>query len=176
MKKVRKHLTQEEFTQIKGLQAALVPVAKVVTVMARSYFTVKMIFDSTDFSDYKQRIADYSKKYVVDSKPVEKEEVSSRPNGVVVVDDLKGYSPVIPFYKTSDMVLATTLLTLGFPIEDMENSSQDSRRVFFLFKDTPELKTTINDYWSRKLLVQPKDFHMTYKTIKEMLFNREVSQ
>ena len=62
----------------------------------------------------------------------------------------------IPLITTTDIGLATALLTIGFSIDGTD--PQDRRRVVFYFKKTPELDKAINAYWQRKLAVEPRGY------------------
>lgn len=62
------------------------------------------------------------------------------------------------FYQTSDINLASALLTVGFSISGI-NPINPSRVVFFFDEsEEPELQTTIDNYWRGNLRVDPKYF------------------
>lgn len=69
-------------------------------------------------------------------------------------------------FKTSDTVLASTLLSLGYMAINFENI--DGRMVIF-FENSPKLEIDVNNYWVRKLLVEPTSFNLNYKRIKSII-------
>lgn len=73
------------------------------------------------------------------------------------------------FYKTSNLNLATTLYTLGFPIDGIYKT--ESPIMEFYFAQTPTLEKTIDDYWNRKLKVEPNTLLTNRKEILEKLNN-----
>ena len=58
------------------------------------------------------------------------------------------------FYRTQSLDLAVTLLTLNFPIAGFD-SRDDTPIVTFFFEDNPELRKTIDDFWNRRLKIEP---------------------
>ena len=66
--------------------------------------------------------------------------------------------------KTSDFLLASTLLTKGFDILGIDKSNP--RRVHFIFRKTSDLEVTLKDYWIKKVTVVPQDFQAAEHEIK----------
>jgi len=54
-------------------------------------------------------------------------------------------------YKTSDLGLSATLTAIGFPVKSIDKTNP--RRVVFLFENSPELQTKVNEFWSQDLLL-----------------------
>jgi len=61
-------------------------------------------------------------------------------------------------YETADLNIATALLTLGKRIVGI-NPINPNRVVFYFDVEVqPEIPRLVENYWSNKLLVNPKDF------------------
>lgn len=59
----------------------------------------------------------------------------------------------IDLLETTDLTLASTLLTLGFDIMGINN--QNPKRVVFYFKKTDALDGVIEAYWRKDIKVNP---------------------
>lgn len=69
-------------------------------------------------------------------------------------------------FRTSDLCLANTL-SLLFPILSLK---KDDRRVFFCFKNSPELLQIIDDFWGGNLLFEPQRFFQQLKIMKAHIY------
>jgi len=58
------------------------------------------------------------------------------------------------YYKTSNLNLATTLYTLNIPIDGIY-AQENSDIVEFYFERNPKLEKTVDDFFSRRLKVEP---------------------
>lgn len=67
--------------------------------------------------------------------------------------------------KTSDFGLATTLLTLGYKIEDV--NSDNPNRIVFTFNCNAELE---QDYFNRALTVDPFLFFNNLKYLRHKIY------
>lgn len=67
-------------------------------------------------------------------------------------------------FLTSDLLLTTTLFTLGFDIQSL--NSQNPSRVVFGFIQSNELLSWIDLFWAGKLLVEPKKFWNAQRELK----------
>jgi hypothetical protein len=74
-----------------------------------------------------------------------------------------------PAFATSDLALAATLLTLGFPLVDIE-MGQMRNRAQFIFDQSDDLQETIRLYWKRELAVEPETYFHSIKSIKNRLY------
>ena len=72
------------------------------------------------------------------------------------------------FYKTSDIDLASTLLASGFPIDGIY-ARPNTEKMEFYFEKSDLLAQTINDYWGRKLRVEPLELLGARKEILSRL-------
>jgi hypothetical protein len=62
------------------------------------------------------------------------------------------------FYQTSDINLASALLSVGFGVKGI-NSLNPTRVIFFFDEEEqPGLESAIDDYWRGSLKVDPKYF------------------
>ena len=72
-------------------------------------------------------------------------------------------------YKTSDLNLATTLLTLGCELEELDRSNP--RRIQFCFLNNRNIDELAGDFWSGYLSVEPQAFCSQMKILKNRLYN-----
>ena len=70
-------------------------------------------------------------------------------------------------YYTSDLSLAATL-SFKFPIDHLDKSNP--RRVLFYFKSSEEITKLVDQYWKKKLKVEPQTFFAQIRTIKNMIY------
>lgn len=68
--------------------------------------------------------------------------------------------------KVLDIVLATYLVCKGFPVEYEVN---ESGLIDFYFPDNPSVKQEIEEYRSKRALVNPKQFYVNFKKIKTQM-------
>lgn len=68
---------------------------------------------------------------------------------------------------TSDFVLASTLLCLGFDIAGIDKA--DPKRVKFYYKRTSDLETILRRYRGGEVLVKPQDFAFAQREIKGII-------
>ena len=73
-------------------------------------------------------------------------------------------------YKTSDIYLASTLLTLGYTLETVDKSE---RKAMFVFADSEGLRDDVKDYNARRIALAPQDLFYSMRTLKEQLYNNE---
>lgn len=73
-------------------------------------------------------------------------------------------------FATSGYYLAITLLTLGEELFSIERTN-DSKRAFFIFKESPTLKKNIENFRQGKILVEPQALFMQHKSLKSRLYN-----
>ncbi len=68
---------------------------------------------------------------------------------------------------TSDFVLASTLLCLGFDITGIDK--EDPKRVKFYYKRTSDLETTLRRDRGGEVTVKPQDFAFAQREIKGII-------
>lgn len=73
-------------------------------------------------------------------------------------------------FETTDLGLATTLVTLGFELESLDRDNPT--RVRFLFKRAATLDSTVKSYWRNELNVVPLAFFTNVKLIKNQIYSR----
>lgn len=69
------------------------------------------------------------------------------------------------YFYTSNINLAATLHTLNFPISGI-NTEEDSDIVTFYFEKDTELEKAVDDFWNRRLKIEP---HALLVIRKELL-------
>ena len=74
-------------------------------------------------------------------------------------------------FSTFDLALAT-VITLWHPVVDIDKS-QNPHRALFIFKRSKKLDDTVNKYWKRELLVEPRLYFEQLKTLKGRLYAHE---
>lgn len=70
-------------------------------------------------------------------------------------------------YSTTDMELAT-VLSINFPIKEMVNNGG---RGSFVFENSDELQDFIDNYWNKRLTVEPSSLFIALKYIKNRIHN-----
>lgn len=71
----------------------------------------------------------------------------------------------IDYFKTTDLNLASTLLSLGFPIDGIYLKNSSRGEYEFYLKNTPELEQNISAYWQKTLLASPLDIFSARKEL-----------
>lgn len=76
----------------------------------------------------------------------------------------------IDYIKTSDVDLATSLYTMGIPIDGIYATNEITYlrepKMEFYFLDSPETKEAISDYYQRNLRLDP---YMLFSNRKEII-------
>lgn len=70
--------------------------------------------------------------------------------------------------QTSDLTLASTLLCYDYNVVGI--NSENPKRVFFYFIDTPEIRSAIKSYWNDQLKVSPRVMHSYRKQLLNRIF------
>ena len=82
----------------------------------------------------------------------------------------------IDFIKTSDVNLAATLYTLGFPIDGIYYSGVGVKMDFY-FRDEERLRTAMNSYYQRTLRVEPSELlHNRKEIVDRVKYEASVKQ
>lgn len=79
-----------------------------------------------------------------------------------------------PIFSTRDIYLASTLITLKFPLLgiDMQIEGIKPRPIgYFKFTDTDDLRTIKSDYNQGRLLVEPRLFMNNLQSLKAEVVN-----
>lgn len=71
----------------------------------------------------------------------------------------------IEYVKTSDINLAATLLAIGFPIDGIHAKEAQVHVYDFYFEKTAPVLRAIDDYWAKKLKVEPTQLFTSRKEI-----------
>lgn len=77
-------------------------------------------------------------------------------------------------FSTRDLVLASTLVTLGFEMQGIDYQQEgDKNRPtgYFKFDDTPNMRTAEDDFWNGKLSVEPRKFMSNLHGFKAQVYN-----
>lgn len=78
------------------------------------------------------------------------------------------------YIKTSNLDLASTLLASGVPIDGIYARGQSGTYDFY-FTETEELKKMIEDFWARRLRVEPQELLGARKEIITRMKENEES-
>ena len=70
-------------------------------------------------------------------------------------------------FKTSDFVLAISILSLGGAFIRIDPKGQGKSD--FVFTNTEELETTVGLFWKNQLMIEPRHFYFTHKFLKGKL-------
>lgn len=72
------------------------------------------------------------------------------------------------YYITSDFCLTSTLVTLGFPVVELDKFNP--KRINFNFIDTDELRQSVDLYWKKQIKVYPLDFYYAQRQLKSLMY------
>ena len=82
--------------------------------------------------------------------------------------------------QIKDITLAATLLYFNFPIRDLVEDSLPSHHdsakkpfTYFIFKETPELRSTISDFETGRVVVEPKKFSGCLRECKSRMYDSQ---
>lgn len=67
-------------------------------------------------------------------------------------------------FRTGDLSLAATLLSLGFSLVSLDTT--DPSRVIFEFSSDAKLNEVVSAFWKGSLVVEPKTFWNTQRELK----------
>jgi len=73
------------------------------------------------------------------------------------------------YYSTYDLSLASTLLAMEFRLENVDRAN--GYKSLFIFKQTPELKKSIQLYWGDLLKVSPIKLFNAQKLLKNRIYS-----
>lgn len=76
--------------------------------------------------------------------------------------------------KTPDLELASVLYTLGFPIKGIY-PVPNSQKMEFYFEDSDKVKKTMQDYYARKLRVEPNEVFWARREILTRMKNEQTN-
>jgi hypothetical protein len=76
----------------------------------------------------------------------------------------------MPLLNTSNLEMASTLYTLGLPIKGI-HSVGNSTKLEFFFEDTDKVRQTMQDYYDRKLRVEPNELFWARREILTRMKN-----
>lgn len=70
-------------------------------------------------------------------------------------------------YRLTDFPLTITLLCFEFEIKYFDETNP--RKIEFVFDNNKKLQELVKNYWSNKLLVNPKSFYYAEKDLKSRI-------
>jgi hypothetical protein len=73
--------------------------------------------------------------------------------------------------NTTDLGLASCLLSLGFPVSKLDKS--DPRRCSFIFEKCPRLEKAIDNYWYGSLKINAKSLFDNQRFLKNRIYSNE---
>lgn len=73
-------------------------------------------------------------------------------------------------YTTTDLGSAAALLAAGFALQKLDRETNPGR-AYFVFEDSPKLRTALDDYWSGGLMVDAKAYFESSKWLKSRIYN-----
>lgn len=73
-----------------------------------------------------------------------------------------------PDYKTRDIYLASYLVMSGIALSSLE---KDGKRFSFIFKGDEKIKLLTDDFYNRKVRVEPMEYSIAMKQVKSQMYN-----
>jgi hypothetical protein len=77
----------------------------------------------------------------------------------------------LTLFTTTDLGLASSLLTIGFPIVSLDKS--DPERCKFIFTKCSKLEKHADNYWYGNLKLNAKDLFNNQRSIKSRIYSKE---
>jgi len=71
-------------------------------------------------------------------------------------------------YSTYDLNLATSLLTLGYKLIELDK--ENIKKVKFIFKHQKAIEQSANDFWEDKINLPAKTLFTNQKTLKNRIY------
>ena len=72
-------------------------------------------------------------------------------------------------FITADLSLASSLLTLGYEIQNLDKTNPHKAQ--FIFQRSPGLDSDIQNYWNGNLRINPRLFSDNIKMLKNRLYS-----
>ena len=76
------------------------------------------------------------------------------------------------YERISDLSLIV-VLSMFFSAEAIDRDSENTSRVFFLFKKSDALDQLIKSYWKKEVSVEPQAFFNQLKSIKARIYSSQ---
>ncbi|MEX2013933.1 MAG: DUF5659 domain-containing protein [Parcubacteria group bacterium] len=73
-------------------------------------------------------------------------------------------------FTTFDLNLASTLVSLGFELLELDRTA-DPRKVRFVFRQDSELGKSVENYWANNLTVSPQELFNAQKLLKNRIYS-----
>ncbi len=73
------------------------------------------------------------------------------------------------YFKTSEFTLICVLSCLNFPIEAFARDSRNPEKIIAIFQKTEKLSRAVENFWERKIKVEPISFWATVREIKSRI-------
>lgn len=77
-------------------------------------------------------------------------------------------------YSTRDIYLSATLLTLRFTLTGIDYQYEGERNKpvgYFQFNSSPELYAACDNYWNKKLAIEPNEFVTNLRGLRAQINN-----
>jgi len=81
-------------------------------------------------------------------------------------------------YKTKDIYLASTLLCLGYSIDELQKEEVDGKTTFyFIFSDPNidknghnKIREDVDRYWKNEVMVEARSLYTAFREIKDRMY------
>ncbi len=73
------------------------------------------------------------------------------------------------FYETTSLVLSSTLVCLGFPLDSVTKNS-DGKATFIFLRTDSDLDKVLESFWQRSLNVEPNSFFEAQRFLKSRIY------
>jgi hypothetical protein len=74
-------------------------------------------------------------------------------------------------FQTTDLILASTLATLHYPLKKYIPHPTDPKRFYFVFARDDSIDDIVSQFTNEKILIEPKRFSYYYQKIKRDVFD-----
>lgn len=72
------------------------------------------------------------------------------------------------YFSSSELSLCSALIVLGFTLHSLKKDTP--QKTIFIFEKSKELDTTVNDFWQRKIRLEPLAYFETTRYLKSRIY------
>lgn len=72
------------------------------------------------------------------------------------------------YFTTSELPLCASLICLNFSLDSLDKTNP--QRTIFIFKQSKELSKAVNDFWQRKIRLEPLEYFEATRYLKSRIY------
>lgn len=79
------------------------------------------------------------------------------------------------YFETDNFACACFLLANGFELHSLEPADNTGAKFFFNFRESEELRASVEDYFDLRGVVRPQDFVNAQRNLRSILYQKRQS-